>query len=219
MRAVVGALVLAGTAAAPQRPVEPGAWAVYRVVTPSGLEVFLRIAGVGDGGGEGRAWLEVEAGLSPSLRSPMVRWVLLVSSATLRSGIHVLRAFAAPGHEPLRELEPSRFTQKTAAVSLGPRALPFGWEVKRRAGVALSTEAGPVKAEAWELRHRGKAVQRLLTSPSIPVLGLAGLELPEEGVRLEVMAFGRGAAFEGPLPPPPPPTAGPEAGFAQGLAP
>lgn len=192
--------LLLGTAPSAGLPglrVRPGEWVVYRAVSGARPPFFLRLAAVGDEPSSDGTWLEVEAGLGPELRAPLVQLKLLYQRQGAALSGRVLRAVAVVGHGGPRELEPARWRIEDA-IGAGPT--PPGAHSRWGAIRVLSLAGRALRARPWETVHQGVVVQRLWVSDEVPVLNLVRMEVPALNQTLELDGFGFDARARIPLP-------------------
>jgi hypothetical protein len=186
-----------------------GQWVTYVLRGGPHREVFLRLAVVGaekDTQGRNALWVELELGPHPAMEAPMAQVRLLCAQGRSLRGDGVTRAFFAVGAGKPLELQPEDISRIFASYSgTAPmhRVKPDP-EVHARQGIpaALVTSAGTVRATPLEMYFRSTLIQRLWTSPEIPILGFAKWEIPAIEHVVEVQEFGTAAKGRMVLPDP-----------------
>ncbi len=170
----------------------PGRWATYRLQVGSTRAHYLRIALVKGGqDSEGnQAWLELELGTHPELRSPLARmrtpYAVETGGPRLRS-ILVAMGLDRPV-EIEAELAREELEYQSNSHSSTPGELPL-----QGPKVRLRTHAGMVTARSITWQVKGKPVKRLWTSAELPLWGLARWEIPGLKRSIEIWSHGEGA--------------------------
>ena len=170
-----------------------GQWVTYQVTTASGLTVFLRLAAVKDEPAEHAIWVEVEAGLTAGMESPLLQLALLCERDGDRLTGRVRRAFAAVAHEPAAPLPPALLAKARMEAPSDDRPPPADFRFRLGAPQDLATRAGRLTARPWELVYKGQVVKRMWMSDAVPLLHLARIEVPAVGQRIDLHDAGEGA--------------------------
>jgi hypothetical protein len=210
--AVAASLVASSAVAAADVGFAPsgavGSWVTLLLEAGPSRRSFLRLALVGeerDSRGRDCVWMELELGEHPSFAAPLARIAVLSVRGVALSPESVSRLLVAPATEPPREVDPAQLAAWVPPQALGA-SIRFEGVGHQRARERIVTPAGELETWRIETRLRGALVHRAWVSARVPIVGLARLEVPSLGQRLEVFGFGGAAKRRMPWPDPNAPT-------------
>ena len=187
-----------------------GEWATWRIDGGGDRVHFWRMALVGeevDKKGRPACWLEFELGQHPAMKAPLLQLRMLIARGAGMNKDGVTRVFIATGANKPNELADDAVEQlmtddapKTPPASQA-QLLP-GLSTFVGQPTELMTLAGTVTATPIEVRLRSTMVKRIWTSPQVPLVHLAKLEIPGIAHTIEVRDFGINAHSQMVLPAP-----------------
>ena len=188
-----------------------GEWATFKLDGGGDRVNYIRLAVVGeepDRFHRPAYWLELDFGQHPAMRAPLMQLRMLIARKEGMTREGVTRIFIAVGAERPNELDDqavasffARDPKPPAAAAAAPVSVP-GLNTFVGQPTRLVTLAGTVEASVLEIRLRSTMVKRIWTSPQVPLIHLAKLEIPAIAHSIEVRDFGINAHGQMALPAP-----------------